>query len=418
MSIDEPGKRAALRQGAAAGEGPPEKAVPLSYGELAPYAQDVSKSRGRRLAEEPSATRRPYARDRDRILHSTAFRRLNHKTQVFIYHEGDHYRSRLTHSLEVSQIARSIARALRVDEDLTEAVALAHDLGHPPFGHAGERALDAAIADAGGFDHNAQSLRVVTKLERIYGGFDGLNLTWETLEGLVKHNGPLRGEGKPIPEPILDYCAMHDLELDTYSSVEAQIAALADDIAYNAHDIDDGYRADCFTFSDLAGIPLARRHLEALDATYPDIEPARRLYELKRRLITAMVNDLLKETQRRIAELPSQSADGVRGAKHVTVAFSEAMRDELKQLHEFLFDRVYRHPRVMRVMGAAEDVVVELFNRYTHDPGALPPEWREAARGDDPRATARHVADFIAGQTDRYAIAEHRRLFDATPDLR
>ncbi|ODR94186.1 deoxyguanosinetriphosphate triphosphohydrolase [Methyloceanibacter stevinii] len=390
----------------------------MSYGELAPYAQDVSKSRGRRLAEEPSATRRPYARDRDRILHSTAFRRLNHKTQVFIYHEGDHYRSRLTHSLEVSQIARSIARALRVVEDLTEAVALAHDLGHPPFGHAGERALDAAIADAGGFDHNAQSLRVVTKLERIYGGFDGLNLTWETLEGLVKHNGRCAGEGKPIPEPILDYCAMHDLELDTYSSVEAQIAALADDIAYNAHDIDDGYRADCFTFSDLASIPLAQRHLEALDATYPDIEPARRLYELKRRLITAMVNDLLEETQGRIAALPSQSADAVRGAKRVTVAFSTVMRDELKQLHEFLFDRVYRHPRVMRVMGAAEDIVVELFNRYTHDPGALPPEWREAARGDDPRATARHVADFIAGQTDRYAIAEHRRLFDATPDLR
>ena len=384
----------------------------------APYATRPDASRGRLHAESEDPGRSAFQRDRDRIIHSTAFRRLQYKTQVFVYHEGDHYRTRLTHSLEVSQIARSIARALRVDEDLTEAVALAHDLGHPPFGHAGERALDAAIADAGGFDHNAQSLRVVTKLERIYGGFDGLNLTWETLEGLVKHNGPLRGKGKPIPEPILDYCAMHDLELDTYSSVEAQIAALADDIAYNAHDIDDGYRADCFTFSDLAGIPLARRHLEALDATYPDIEPARRLYELKRRLITAMVNDLLKETQRRIAELPSQSADGVRGAKHVTVAFSEAMRDELKQLHEFLFDRVYRHPRVMRVMGAAEDIVVELFNRYTHDPGAVPPEWREAARGDDPRATARHVADFIAGQTDRYAIAEHRRLFDATPDLR
>ncbi|MDJ0513296.1 MAG: deoxyguanosinetriphosphate triphosphohydrolase [Methyloceanibacter sp.] len=389
-----------------------------SYEGLAPYAQDFRVSRGRRLAEEPNPIRRPYARDRDRILHSTAFRRLNHKTQVFIYHEGDHYRSRLTHSLEVSQIARSIARALRVDEDLTEAVALAHDLGHPPFGHAGERALDAAIADAGGFDHNAQSLRVVTKLERIYADFDGLNLTWETLEGLVKHNGPLRGEGTTIPEPILDYCAMHDLELDTHCSVEAQIAALADDIAYNAHDIDDGYRAGCFTFEDLSRIRLADRYLNALDGAYPELDPARRLYELKRRLITAMVNDLLEETQRRLAALGDPSVDSVRAAQRATVAFSSAMQADLKQLKDFLFERVYRHPRVMRIMGGAEDIVVELFNRYTRDRGALPPEWREAAGGDDPRASARHVADFIAGQTDRYAIAEHRRLFDATPDLR
>ncbi|MEM8573537.1 MAG: deoxyguanosinetriphosphate triphosphohydrolase [Pseudomonadota bacterium] len=385
---------------------------------LAAYAQDFRVSRGRRIAEEPNPIRRPYARDRDRILHSTAFRRLNHKTQVFIYHEGDHYRSRLTHSLEVSQIARSIARALRVDEDLTEAVALAHDLGHPPFGHAGERALDAAIADAGGFDHNAQSLRVVTKLERIYADFDGLNLTWETLEGLVKHNGPLRGEGTTIPEPILDYCATHDLELDTYCSVEAQIAALADDIAYNAHDIEDGYRAGCFTFADLSRIRFADRYLNALERTYPDLDPARRLYELKRRLITALVNDLLEETQRRLAALGDPSVDGVRAAQHSTVAFSRAMQADLKELKDFLVDRVYRHPRVMRIMGGAEDIVVELFNRYTHDQGALPPEWREAARGDDPRTSARHVADFLAGQTDRYAIAEHRRLFDATPDLR
>ncbi|MEM7398788.1 MAG: deoxyguanosinetriphosphate triphosphohydrolase [Pseudomonadota bacterium] len=385
---------------------------------LAAYAQDFRVSRGRRIAEEPNPIRRPYARDRDRILHSTAFRRLNHKTQVFIYHEGDHYRSRLTHSLEVSQIARSIARALRVDEDLTEAVALAHDLGHPPFGHAGERALDAAIADAGGFDHNAQSLRVVTKLERIYADFDGLNLTWETLEGLVKHNGPLRGEGTTIPEPIRDYCATHDLELDTYCSVEAQIAALADDIAYNAHDIEDGYRAGCFTFADLSRIRFADRYLNALERTYPDLDPARRLYELKRRLITALVNDLLEETQRRLAALGDPSVDGVRAAQHSTVAFSRAMQADLKELKDFLVDRVYRHPRVMRIMGGAEDIVVELFNRYTHDQGALPPEWREAARGDDPRTSARHVADFLAGQTDRYAIAEHRRLFDATPDLR
>lgn len=390
----------------------------LPQGVLAPYAQDVRFSRGRWLPEELDPVRRPYARDRDRILHSTAFRRLNYKTQVFIFHEGDHYRSRLTHSLEVSQIARSIARALRVDEDLTEAVALAHDLGHPPFGHAGERALDAAIADAGGFDHNAQSLRVVTKLEQIYGGFDGLNLTWETLEGLVKHNGPLRSEKAPIPEPILDYCTLHDLQLETHSSIEAQIAALADDIAYHAHDIDDGYRASCFSFSDLASVPLAERYLDELDAVYPALEPARRLYELRRRLITTMVKDLVDETQRRIAALQLRSVNDVRGATRPAVAFSETMKGELMQLQDFLFDRVYRHPRVMRIMGGAEDIVVELYDRYTQDPGALPPEWREAARGDDPRASARHVADFIAGQTDRYAIAEHRRLFDATPDLR
>lgn len=412
MSISEHRKKDHLRQGAA------ERDVAETPGRLAPYAQDVRASRGRRIAEDTNPIRRPYARDRDRILHATAFRRLNHKTQVFIYHEGDHFRSRLTHSLEVAQIARSIARALRVDEDLTEAVALAHDLGHPPFGHAGERALDAAIADAGGFDHNAQSLRVVTKLERIYADFDGLNLTWETLEGLVKHNGPLRAEEAPIAEPILDYCAMHDLELDSFASVEAQIAALADDIAYNAHDVDDGYRAGCFTFSELGRIPLAGRYLDELDAAYPGLEPARRLYELKRRLITAMVNDVLEETLKRLEHLPSQSADSVRGAKQAMVAFSGPMRAELDELHQFLFGRVYRHPRVMRIMGDAEDIVVELFERYARDPGALPPEWREEARGRDPRASARHVADFIAGQTDRYAIAEHRRLFDATPELR
>ncbi|MEM7192401.1 MAG: deoxyguanosinetriphosphate triphosphohydrolase [Pseudomonadota bacterium] len=387
-------------------------------GILASYAQNVALSRGRRLAEDTSPIRKPYARDRDRILHSTAFRRLNHKTQVFIYHEGDHYRSRLTHSLEVSQVARSIARALRVDEDLTEAVALAHDLGHPPFGHAGERALDAAMSDAGGFDHNAQSLRVVTKLERIYARFDGLNLTWETLEGLVKHNGPLETADTPIPEPILEYCQMHDLELGSYASIEAQIAALADDIAYNAHDIDDGYRAGCFTFEELASIPLAGRYLEALNDAYPDLDPSRRLYELKRHLITAMVNDLLGETGRRIEALPLANADAVRAAKQATVSFSASLSAELDELRKFLFERVYRHKRVMRIMGDAEDIVVELFDRYLRDPEALPPEWRTEAKGEDSRASARHVADFIAGQTDRYALAEHRRLFDATPDLR
>jgi dGTPase len=385
---------------------------------LAVYAVNERTSRGRLIAEPPSPTRSLYARDRDRIVHSTAFRRLNYKTQVFVYHEGDHYRSRLTHSLEVAQIARSIARSLRVDEDLTEAIALAHDLGHSPFGHAGERALDAAMQGAEGFDHNAQSLRVVTKLERKYGAFDGLNLTWETLEGLVKHNGPLLGGDAPVPEPILTYCTTQDLELDTFASLEAQIAALADDIAYSAHDVDDGYRAGCFTFAELAEVPIAGALLAEVDEAYPNLDDTRRLYELNRRLITAMVNDAIAETRENLAVLGPESAGAVRHAGRAMVTLSEGMTRELAALRAFLFARVYRHPRVMRIMGAAEDVVVELFHRYATDPGTLPPEWREEARSQDERAYARHVADFIAGQTDRYALAEHRRLFDATPDLR
>lgn len=370
------------------------------------------------IPEAPSPTRSPYARDRDRILHSTAFRRLNYKTQVFLYHDGDHYRSRLTHSLEVAQIARSLARSLRIDEDLTEALALAHDLGHPPFGHAGERALDAAMQTAGGFDHNAQSLRVVTKLEKKYASFDGLNLTFETLEGLVKHNGPLLGGRHPVPEPVLAYCAKQNLDLGTYASVEAQVAALADDIAYNNHDVDDGYRADCFTFAELAEVPIAGRLLAQVDAAYPGVEGPRRLYEVNRRLITAMIDDALAETAARLASLEPGSADDVRHAGHAVVAFSDAMRRELDDLRKFLFARVYRHERIMRIMVAAEGVVADLFRRYSTDMDALPPEWSEQAPALDARAFARHVCDFIAGQTDRYALAEHSRLFDATPDLR
>jgi len=315
----------------------------------------------------------------------------------------------------VAQIARSIARSLEVDEDLTEAIALAHDLGHPPFGHAGERALDAAMSHAGGFDHNAQSLRVVTKLERKYAQFDGLNLTWETLEGLVKHNGPLRA---PVPEPVRAYCATQDLELDTYPSVEAQVAALSDDIAYNAHDLDDGYRAGCFSFAGLYDAPIAGRLLSEVDAAYPGLEDARRLYEVNRRLITLLVNDCIAETRGRLAALGPSSADAVRRAGRAMVAFSDGMKAELDDLRGFLFARVYRHPRVMRIMGDAEDAVVELFRRYVSDKDALPPEWSDQAPAHDAQAYARHVADFIAGQTDRYALAEHRRLFDATPDLR
>jgi dGTPase len=396
---------------------------------LAPYAVDERTSRGRLVPEAPSPTRTLYSRDRDRILHSTAFRRLTHKTQVFIYHEGDHYRTRLTHSLEVAQIARSMARTLRVDEDLTEALALSHDLGHPPFGHAGERALDAVMADAGGFDHNAQSLRVVTELERKYAGFDGLNLTWETLEGLIKHNGPLLG-GKPlrggaagakhhpVPEFVLTYCAKQDVELAIHASVEAQLAALADDIAYNNHDVDDGYRAGLFTFVELAEVPIAGRALADVQKAYPSLDGPRRLHEANRRLISAMIDDAVAETEARLRELSPGSADEVRHAGFAIAAFSEAMQSELAALRHFLAIRVYRHPRIVAIMTDAERVVTDLFELYHARIYALPPEWREQARDRRPETYARHVCDFIAGMTDRYALTEHRRLFDATPDLR
>jgi dGTPase len=383
---------------------------------LAPYAVDFRSSRGRLVPEEPSPSRSPFARDRDRILHASAFRRLTHKTQVFIYHEGDHYRTRLTHSLEVAQIARSIARTLRLDEDLTEALALAHDLGHPPFGHSGERALACSMADAGGFDHNAQSLRVVTALEKKYAKFDGLNLTWETLEGLVKHNGPLRGPN--IPEAITDYCAKHDLELETYASLEAQVASLADDIAYNNHDIDDGYRAGCFSFEELAEIRLAARSLATVRTTYPGIEGSRLLYETNRRMITAMIEDAVAETKARLGSLRPQNAAEVRGANTAIAAFSETMTNELEALRAFLSAKVYRSPRVVWIMTEAEGVVTDLFARYRDHVDALPPEWRDQAPSPGSEAYARHVCDFIAGMTDRYALSEHRRLFDATPDLR
>jgi dGTPase len=383
---------------------------------LAPYGVDERHSRGRLVPEAPSPTRTLYARDRDRILHSTAFRRLTHKTQVFIYHEGDHYRTRLTHSLEVAQIARSMARMLRLDEDLTEALALAHDLGHPPFGHAGERALDAAMRDEGGFDHNAQSLRVVTELERKYARFDGLNLAWETLEGLVKHNGPLTADaGKPVPQPILSYCAKQDLALDTYASVEAQLAALADDIAYNNHDVDDGYRAGLLAFAELAEVPLAGRALAEAQSAYPGLDGPRALYETTRRLITRLIDDAIAETRQRLQELSPISADDVRRAGLPVVAFSPAMSRDLDALRAFLAARVYRHERITRVMGDAERVVSDLFDLYRAHPDALPPEWREQA---PEKGYLRYVCDFIAGMTDRYALAEHRRLFDATPELR
>jgi dGTPase len=397
-----------------------EQGNPAERSRLAPYAVDPALSRGRLYPEPVDPTRSLYQRDRDRILHSAAFRRLNYKTQVFIYHEGDHYRSRLTHSLEVAQIARSIARTLRVDEDLAEARALAHALGHTPFGHAGERALDQAMQGAGGFDHNAQSLRVVTALERRYANFDGLNLIWETLEGLVKHNGPLLGPeaAAPVPDPIVVYCARHDLDLATYASLEAQAAALADDIAYNNHDVDDGYRAGLFGLDDLAEVPIAREMLDRVRAAYPGIGGGRLLNELNRRLISAMIKDVVAETERRLAALAPKSADDVRHAGGAMVAFSEPMREGVDALRIFLHTRVYRHQRIERIMREAGSVVRDLFARYSADPASLPAEWREQAPEPGTQAYARHVADFIAGQTDRFALEEHRRLFDATPDLR
>jgi len=347
----------------------------------APYACDPELTRGRLYPESTSTSRTAFRRDCDRVIHATAFRRLKHKTQVFVFDEGDHYRTRLTHTLEVAQIARALARRLRLDEDLAEALALAHDLGHPPFGHAGERALEACLSAFGGFDHNAQTLRVVTVLERRYPEFDGLNLTWETLEGLVKHNGPLTDRaGAPleryrrhgVPVSILDYCYLQDLQLWSFASAEAQVAAIADDIAYDAHDIDDGLRAQLFEVEQIAAVPLPGRIVAAIHADYP-----------------ALVG-----------------------------AFSREVGDEDCAIKSFLKPRMYRHPRVMKVMDQAADVVRDLFARYSARPQDMPAEWSEQLVGRDEAARARHIADFIAGMTDRYALAEHARLFDSTPELR
>jgi dGTPase len=372
--------------------------------------------------EIPSPTRTEFQRDRDRIIHSTGFRRLQGKTQVFLPDEGDHYRTRLTHTIEVSQIARALARALRLDEDLAEALALAHDLGHPPFGHAGERALDLAMGGHGGFDHNAQSLRVVTLLERRYPRFDGLNLTWEALEGLVKHNGPLTDRsgmarsGNDLPFAIADCDRLFDLWLWSYPSLEAQAAAIADDIAYDAHDIDDGLRAGLLDLDGLATVELVARILGEIDRHYPKLVPERRAYELVRRLITAMIEDVITESLARLESLSPASADDVRNASAAIVGLSEAMTEADREIKKYLTDHVYRHRRVMDVMDRAETVVERLFQRYWQDPSALPPDWRLAAdAGDDDRA--RRIADFLAGMTDRYALAEYQRLFGIEADL-
>jgi dGTPase len=384
---------------------------------LAPYACNPEASRGRLHAEPESGTRTPFQRDRDRIIHSMAFRRLQYKTQVFVYHEGDNFRTRLTHSLEVAQIARSIARVLGLDEDLAESLALAHDLGHTPFGHAGEDALQDVLTSYGGFDHNAQSLRVVTKLERRYIQFDGLNLSWETLEGLVKHNGPLTGPlavkpGKPLPGAITEYVARHDLELATFASAEAQVAALSDDIAYNNHDIDDGLRAGLFTINDLADVPLVGPAFREVALQYPDVEPSLHIHEVVRRMIGVMILDCIAETRRRIEVHKPGDARDVRMLPEPLVAFSDSMRANDKALKAFLFPNMYRHFTVNRMTSKGRRVVRDLFTLLHAEPECLPPEWRRLTDGGGTAKTARVVADYIAGMTDRFALDEHRRLFD------
>lgn len=384
----------------------------------APFAAPPQTSRGRLHKEPEHDMRSPFQRDRDRILHSTAFRRLAYKTQVFVYHEGDHYRTRLTHSLEVAQIARTICRVLGLDEDLAEAVALAHDLGHTPFGHAGEEALDAEMARFGGFSHNDQTLRILTRLERRYAGFDGLNLTWETLEGTVKHNGPLTGaraaagHERPVPPTIAAYDRLHPLGLDTFPGGEAQVAAAADDIAYNNHDLDDGIRAGLFTLADLAPLPLVGPIFQQVAARHPAIEEPRLVHEAIRRVIDAMVRDLVAETRARLAAAGVQSADDIRALDHPVVAFSEAMREHDRALRGFLFERMYRHWRVNRMSAKARRVVHDLFALYLAEPQALPREWQLLAAGPDEAQTARVAADYLAGMTDRFALDEHHRLFD------
>jgi dGTPase len=383
-------------------------------GATAPYASTPEESRGRLHPEPEHPMRSPFQRDRDRIIHSTAFRRLTYKTQVFVYHEGDHYRTRLTHSLEVAQVARTIARALGLDEDLAETIALAHDLGHTPFGHAGEEALNAEMTDFGGFSHNDQTLRILTWLERRYAEFDGLNLTWESLEGTVKHNGPLRGPGihRPVPPTIADYDRRHPLALDTYAGLEAQVAALADDIAYNNHDIDDGLRAGLFTVADLAEVPLVGPIFRSVGGRYPRLEEPRLIHETIRRVIDQMVGDLIAETGVRLADSGVRSAAEVRALKEPVAAFSPEMSRNDRALKEFLFERMYRHYRVNRMSSKARRVIHDLFALYLAEPECLPGEWRRLAAGPDHPQTARVAADYLAGMTDRYALAEHHRLFD------
>jgi dGTPase len=383
--------------------------------ERAPFASDPARSRGRLHPESPSATRTEFQRDRDRIIHCDAFRRLKQKTQVFVAHEGDHYRTRLTHSLEVAQIARTAARVLGLDEDLAETLSLSHDIGHPPFGHAGETALDDLMKDYEGFDHNAQALRVLTRLEHRYPEFDGLNLSWETLEGVIKHNGPLVTKDKPIdrlPAGFRDYEALESLELDTFAGPEAQVAALADDNAYNNHDIQDGLRAGLFEIDDLLDVPLAGDVFREVMAQYPKLERDRLISEAVRRLIGLWVGDLISEFRRRVAEHNPRTVEEVRALPLPLAAFSEEVAARQKPLKDFLFQRMYRHDKINRMMAEARGVVRDLFGLYLNAPEVLTSPWRERAQaaGQNMTGRARVVCDYIAGMTDTYAIDEHERL--------
>ena len=386
---------------------------PIVNGPRAPYAETPERSRGRRVPEPISRTRTAFARDRDRIIHCTAFRRLKEKTQVFVAHEGDHYRTRLTHSLEVAQIARSLAHALRLDTDLAETIALAHDLGHPPFGHAGEDELQAQTAPWGGFDHNVQTFRVVTRLEERYPAYDGLNLSWETLEGVIKHNGPVAHRlDTPAWKPIADFNAGWDLELGGFASLEAQVAAIADDIAYNNHDVDDGVQAGLFTLDDLADVPLIGPILHQTRRDWPGVDERMIRLESVRRMIGAMVEDVLAETETRLAQESIGSVGDVRAAGRTLVAFSDAMLADLGVLRAFLFQRMYRHYRVNRTRSQARRILAEMFQLFMAEPEVMPPEWSgKAGAGEVDQRRARAVCDYIAGMTDRYAIEEHRKLF-------
>ena len=393
----------------------------------ASYASDPEETRGRRYPEPDSVSRSDFQRDRDRIIHSASFRRLKHKTQVFVYHEGDHYRTRLTHTIEVAQIARSIARALGLDEDLAEALALAHDLGHTPFGHTGEDALNSCMADFGGFDHNAQTFRIVTKLEKRYPDFDGLNLSWETLEGLVKHNGPLLDRdgratgsytGRDVPLVFVNYDQVQSLELSHFAGPEAQVAALADDIAYNCHDIDDGLRAGFFKVMDLKDIPFLKEVLLEIDDQWPTLEQSRVIHELGRRLITRFVEGVIEESRKLLIPYTGKTASDIRMGKAAIVAFTAELAGADRDIKNFLFPQMYRQADVLRIRGHADRIVRDLFERLCSDPALLPEEWGRRLEALSEAQFRRRIADYIAGMTDRFAMNEHRRLFDVTPELR
>lgn len=396
---------------------------------LAIYACRPDQSRGRIYNEPESKNRTPFQRDRDRIIHCGAFRRLKYKTQVFVYHEGDHYRTRLTHTLEVAQIARSLARALMVNEDLAEAVALAHDLGHTPFAHVGEEVMEECMKDVGGFDHNDQSLRVLTLLENRYPKWRGLNLTWESLEGVAKHNGPLIKAGENpekvgLPVTVIAVNKQMDLELDTYASLEAQVAALADDIAYNNHDVEDGLRAGLFNMEKLRSVPLLAEIIPQVEALYPDVSEKIMMHEVIREMIGAMITDVLDETRRRLKAANPQCVDDIRRAKNVMVAFSDEMLPRVNELREFLWENMYRHSTVRRMRMKVSRIVKDLYDAFMGEFALLPQEWQETIKSTGADAPdrivdrARIIADYIAGMTDRYAIKEHERLFELYWDLR